>query len=218
MISMNKFKIVFWDFDGVIKDSVNVKTEAFVDIFKEYGNELTQKVKEHHIANGGMSRFEKIPLYASWAGKELNDQEINNYSKKFSEIAVQKVIDSNWVLGVEDILRKNPFGQKFILVSATPEKELQFILKELDLYDCFVSVYGSPMSKKTAIVRSINEYLVNTEECIMIGDAKADLEAAKANHIDFLLRLHDSNQSMTEVFKGFSVQNFINYESFFTNK
>jgi HAD superfamily hydrolase (TIGR01549 family) len=217
MISMNKFKIVFWDFDGVIKDSVNVKTDAFVDIFKEYGTELTQKVKEHHIANGGMSRFEKIPLYASWAGKELSEEEINNYSTRFSEIAVQKVIDSNWVLGVEEVLRENPYGQMFILVSATPVDELLFILKKLDLYDCFVSVYGSPMSKKTAIEKSIIEYLVNTEECVMIGDAKADLEAANANGINFLLRLHDSNQRMTEVFKGFSVQNFINYESFFTN-
>ncbi len=214
---MNKFKIVFWDFDGVIKDSVNVKTDAFVDIFKEYGTELTQKVKEHHIANGGMSRFEKIPLYASWAGKELSEEEINNYSTRFSEIAVQKVIDSNWVLGVEEVLRENPYGQMFILVSATPVDELLFILKKLDLYDCFVSVYGSPMSKKTAIEKSIIEYLVNTEECVMIGDAKADLEAANANGINFLLRLHDSNQRMTEVFKGFSVQNFINYESFFTN-
>jgi phosphoglycolate phosphatase-like HAD superfamily hydrolase len=215
---MNNFNIVFWDFDGVIKDSVNVKTEAFVEIFKDYGSVLTQKVREHHIANGGMSRFEKIPLYASWAGKQLGDKEINDYSKKFSEIAVQRVIDSKWVLGVEDVLRKNPYGQKFILVSATPEKELLLILKELDLCDCFVSIYGSPMQKKTAIERSINEFSAKSEECIMIGDAKADLDAANANQINFLLRLHDSNQSMKEIYKGFTVQNFINYESFFTNK
>ena len=214
---MNKFKIVFWDFDGVIKDSVNVKTDAFVDIFKEFGTELAKKVKEHHIANGGMSRFEKIPLYASWAGKELNEEDVIKYSKKFSEIAVQKVIDSNWVLGVEEILRKNPLRQKFILVSATPEEELQFILKKLDIYECFMSVYGSPMVKKIAIERCLNKYLVNPEDCIMIGDAKADLEAANANGINFLLRLHDSNQRMIDIFKGFSVQNFINYESFFTN-
>ncbi len=215
---MSNFKIVFWDFDGVIKDSVSVKTEAFVQLFKEYGNELTQKIKEHHIVNGGMSRFEKIPLYASWAGKELNEEEIKNYSKKFSEIAVQKVIDSKWVLGVEEVLKKKPFRQKFILVSATPEEELLFILKKLNLYDCFVSVYGSPMPKKTAIERSINEFSVNNEECLMIGDSQADLDAAIANNIKFLLRLHDSNQSMKKVFKGFSVNNFIDYESFFTNK
>jgi HAD superfamily hydrolase (TIGR01549 family) len=217
MIQINKFKIVFWDFDGVIKDSINVKTEAFVEIFKELGSEITQKVKEHHIANGGMSRFEKIPLYASWAGKELSNEDIIEYSDKFSQIAVQKVIDSNWVLGVEEVLRKNPLRQKFILVSATPEDEIRYILKKLDIYNCFLSVYGSPMLKKTAIKRCINEYLVNPKDCIMIGDAIADLEAANANSIDFLLRLHDSNQRMTEVFKGFSVQNFINYESFFTN-
>jgi phosphoglycolate phosphatase-like HAD superfamily hydrolase len=218
MISMNKFKIVFWDFDGVIKESVDVKTQAFVDIFKEFGPELTQKVKKHHIDNGGMSRFEKIPLYASWAGLELNDEEIINYSRKFSEIALRKVIDSKWVLGVEEVLRGNPYGQKFILVSATPEEELLFILKELDLINCFVSIFGSPMPKKTAIERSINQFAAKIEECIMIGDAKADLEAADANHINFILRLHDLNQNMKEVYKGFTVQNFINYESFYKNK
>jgi histidinol phosphatase-like enzyme len=73
------------------------------------------------------------------------------------------------------------------------------------------------MSKKSAIEMYINYHFINPDECIMIGDAKADLEAAAANNIRFLLRLHESNQKMTDVFKGFSVQNFINYESFFTN-
>ena len=217
MISINKFKIVFWDFDGVIKESVDVKTQAFVDIFKQYGPELTKKVKKHHIDNGGMSRFEKIPLYARWAGLELNDEEIISYSNKFSEIAVRKVIDSKWVFGVEEVLRKNPFGQKFILVSATPEEELLFILKELNLSNCFVSIFGSPMSKKTAIETSINRFSAKLEECVMIGDAKADMEAADANHINFILRLHGLNQNMKEIYKGFTVQNFINYESFYTN-
>lgn len=56
-------ELIFWDFDGVIKDSVSVKTLAFEKLFLPYGKKIAQKVKNHHEANGGVSRFEKIPLY-----------------------------------------------------------------------------------------------------------------------------------------------------------
>ncbi|MEC7219091.1 MAG: hypothetical protein VXW29_01645, partial [SAR324 cluster bacterium] len=38
------YKLIFWDFDGVIKDSVPLKTEAFDQLFCEYGEE------EHDLA------------------------------------------------------------------------------------------------------------------------------------------------------------------------
>ena len=57
-------KSVFvFDFDGVLADSVNIKTLAFYELYKEYGDSISSKVVEHHEANGGVSRFEKIKLY-----------------------------------------------------------------------------------------------------------------------------------------------------------
>ena len=53
-------KNIFFDFDGVIADSVNVKTEAFEKIYLPYGKEIAEKVINHHRENGGMSRFEKF--------------------------------------------------------------------------------------------------------------------------------------------------------------
>ena len=50
-ISMKKIQdseVIFWDFDGVIKDSVSVKAEAFKILFSEYGREIVQKVVNHH--------------------------------------------------------------------------------------------------------------------------------------------------------------------------
>ena len=60
---LDKYEMVFWDFDGVIKESVSVKTDAFEELFKPYGDIVRNKVKNHHIENAGMSRFNKIPLY-----------------------------------------------------------------------------------------------------------------------------------------------------------
>ena len=56
-------RVIFWDFDGVIKDSVPVKSEAFRKLFSPYGKKVTNSVVEHHMANGGMSRYKKIPYY-----------------------------------------------------------------------------------------------------------------------------------------------------------
>ena len=56
-VVFNDAKIVFWDFDGVIKDSVDVKTQAFIDLFDAYGSNVVQAVVAHHIKNGGISRF-----------------------------------------------------------------------------------------------------------------------------------------------------------------
>ena len=56
-------KYIFWDFDGVIKESVEVKSDAFENLFKSFGDEVAKKVRNHHEENGGVSRFDKLPLY-----------------------------------------------------------------------------------------------------------------------------------------------------------
>ena len=63
--------IVFWDFDGVIKDSVEVKAAAFERLFLPYGAEIARRVRQHHEAHGGMSRFDKVPLYLAWVMEYL---------------------------------------------------------------------------------------------------------------------------------------------------
>ena len=48
-VVFNDAKIVFWDFDGVIKDSVDVKTQAFMELFDIHGSNVVQKVVTHHL-------------------------------------------------------------------------------------------------------------------------------------------------------------------------
>ena len=113
--------LVFWDFDGVIKDSVEVKTQAFECLFEKYGEEVTSKVRQHHEANGGVNRFIKISYYFSeYVGKTVSKDVACRLSEEFSHLVVEKVVDSPWIPGVEKILRENPFQQKYILVTGTP--------------------------------------------------------------------------------------------------
>ena len=108
-MNLDKFELIFWDFDGVIKESVSVKTDAFVELFQSYGKDVCNKVKQHHIENGGMSRFNKIPLYLEWSNIAPTNERVDDMCAKFSGIVKNKVINSAWVPGVERFLRSNIF-------------------------------------------------------------------------------------------------------------
>ncbi|MGB9498885.1 MAG: hypothetical protein ACKVE4_03865 [Dissulfuribacterales bacterium] len=63
------WQAIFFDFDGVIFDSVNVKTDAFANMFEVYGAEVRDAVVKYHLDNGGVSRMEKFKYYYRHHGK-----------------------------------------------------------------------------------------------------------------------------------------------------
>ncbi len=208
MISTEKYDLIFWDFDGVIKESVSVKTDAYVKLFKPHGSDVCKQVKNHHLANGGMSRFDKIPLYLKWVGLEQNDAEVQNYCDKFSRIVKDKVIASEWVPGVQDFLQSNKEKYIFIMVSATPQNEIEEICKKLNLDWVFLKIYGSPASKSKSIKISMFHYEVDASSCVMIGDAQADIDAAQDNDIDFIFRRHSENLKLNINTNIQTIENF----------
>ncbi len=195
-INLDNIKILFWDFDGVIKDSVSVKTDAFVELFEIYGKEFKDKVKQHHIKNSGVSRYEKIPTYLEWCGIKPTNSEVQNLCDQFGRIVKKRVISCSWVSGVEEFLDCNYKKYIFIMVSATPQEELLDICKTLKINHYFNKIYGSPTSKYNAIKKSISHYNISSDECLMFGDAKADIDAAKENNIKFIFRKHKLNQNL----------------------
>lgn len=207
-ILFSRPKVIFWDFDGVIKDSIEVKTQAFVDLFRPFGDAVSERVRDHHLAHGGMSRFDKVPLYLQWAGTEYDSATAAEYCDRFSQLVLQGVINAPWVAGVESFLRGNPHRQKFIVVSATPQDELAHILRALDLTNCFTEVFGAPTCKEDAIRITLAACSQEPHDCLMIGDARADLEAAQANAIPFLLRRHDTNADVFATYTGPSIKDF----------
>jgi phosphoglycolate phosphatase-like HAD superfamily hydrolase len=207
-VLVGKAVLIFWDFDGVIKDSVEVKTQAFFQLFMNFGEIVTEKVCKHHEAHGGMSRFDKLPIYLEWAGLEPNLSTVSDYCEQFSQRVLQGVIDAPWVPGVESYLRNKSNKQTFLLVSATPQDELEHILRALDLRTCFAEVYGAPILKQDAIGKALHERGIEARDCLMIGDAQADLDASEANQVPFLLRKHGSNTNVFASYTGTSVKDF----------
>ena len=200
--------MIFWDFDGVIKESVDVKTHAYVTLFLHFGVELVARVREHHESHGGLSRFEKLPLYLQWAGEVSSPLLVQEYCDQFARLVVDKVINSSWVSGVEEYLRGNIHRQLFVLVSATPQQELDRILTALNLNECFVGVFGAPIEKKDAISNFLDSAAIDSRDCLMIGDAREDFQAAQANGVSFLLRRHTTNSMIFTDYTGPSLKDF----------
>ena len=185
---LRSYTAIMWDFDGVIKDSVDIKTKAYESLFMPYGSDIAKLVKEHHEANGGMSRFDKIPVYLDFAGLKPSESVVKDYCERFSKSVMEGVVDSPWVPGVREYLLDSNAKQLFVLVTATPQSEIEIILDRLDISSCFKKVFGAPIRKETAISNALEHYDLSPNEVLMIGDSISDLEAAQRNLVPFLLR------------------------------
>lgn len=203
--------VIFWDFDGVIKDSVEVKSIAFETLFLPYGLEIARRVREHHEANGGISRFDKIPLYLGWAGERANDSRVQDFCNRFSKLVSQAVIDSPWVPGVHEYLLRHHPQKYFVLVTATPQNEIQDIIDILDIAYCFREVHGAPKKKASAIRDVLNRLHCHASQALMVGDADTDLIAAQNTSINFLLRRTPLNKTVQASYAGPMFDN-LNYE------
>jgi len=204
---LQKAQMIFWDFDGVIKDSVEVKSEGFERLFMPYGSEVAERVRQHHEAHGGISRYEKMPVYLGWAGESASADQVQKFCDQFASLVLQAVIDAPWVPGVREYLIANHSRQRFILVTATPQQEIERILQGLELTHCFQQVHGAPMSKATAIKNVLQQMQCPAEHAVMVGDTETDLKAAIANHVPFLLRRTPLNQTLREQYSGLMFDN-----------
>lgn len=201
-MALSAASLIFWDFDGVIKDSVDVKTLAYENLFLPFGRETARRVRLHHESNGGISRFDKIPLYLTWAGEQATAAQVNTFCARFSQSVLQAVIDSPWVAGVREYLLHHFSRQYFVLVTATPQEEIEQILAALDLAHCFREVHGAPTKKSHAIRAVLPRLECAPAQALMIGDAESDLQAAQANLVPFLLRRTPLNLSLQASYSG----------------
>ncbi|WP_279632422.1 HAD family hydrolase [Leptospira kanakyensis] len=201
---------MFWDFDGVIKDSVDVKTDAYISLFPNAPREVLEKIKSHHLEYGGISRLEKIPIYLDLVGIQPTNQVITEYLDQFANLVVQKVISSPWVPGVEQTLKQKQNDQKFVIVTGTPQTEIEEILVQLQINSIFDRIFGAPTQKSKAIEWALQNYNSKIEDSILIGDSKTDWLAAQKTGIQFLLRETD-NSDFSIHYSGNKIKDFIGF-------
>ena len=181
-------KNIIFDFDGVIIDSMSIRTDGFRDIFNKYDNFLVEKLVEYHNINGGLSRFNKIKyFYNELLKQEISEERIQEYADEFSLIMRDK-LTSKKVLIIDTVkfIKENYSKNNMHIASGSEEKELQFLCEKLEISHCFKSIKGSPIHKNELVKMIIKENNYDINETIIIGDSINDFEAAQINNIGFL--------------------------------
>jgi phosphoglycolate phosphatase-like HAD superfamily hydrolase len=203
-------KGIIFDFDGVIAESVQIKSDAFAVLYKPYGPGIVKKVVEHHEANGGMSRYEKFKIYHElFLNKTIAEEENSALANHFSDLTVENVIAAPYVRGALEFITKSYDKYKLFISTGMPTEEMEKILAGRKIANYFTDVFGSPAKKTVHVSNILNNYNLDPNELIFYGDSKTDLDAAKHANISFVLIKNKYNQTLSVSFRGKIINNFI---------
>ena len=205
------WEAVFFDFDGVILDSVDIKTKAFAKMFRHYGPEVEQAVVDYHLANGGVSRFKKFEYYyKNILQKPINKDTLQVLGSEFNQLAIEGVLAAPFIHGALETLEhlKKQDVPAFV-VSGTPDEEIKVIAEKRKIAPYFLEVHGSPRKKEEIVKDIARRYGYRLGDCLFIGDAMTDFEAAKVCGTRFLGVVKDGEESLfpegTIVINGITV-------------
>jgi len=206
-------KNIFFDFDGVIAESVSAKTDAFEEMYLPYGKDIAAKVVEYHKLHGGVSRYEKFKYFhKEFLNEVINKEKVDELAIQFSNIVLDKVINSDEVLGANYFIKKYHTKFQFWIITGTPTKEIELIAKKRKLSSFFIGLHGSPNNKRYWTENLIKKYKLNRDEIIFLGDATTDIDAADFSKIHFALRENEENKEIFKDYKGLRFKDFYQLE------
>ncbi|HOW53929.1 MAG TPA: HAD-IA family hydrolase [Syntrophorhabdaceae bacterium] len=205
-------RTIIFDFDGVLVESNNIKTEAFSALFKGMCNdEQHRRIVQHHIDNLGVSRYKKfVHIYRNILGKDIGQKELDDLSRSFSGLVMERVVKAPSVNGAMEFLQNNK-DYKCYIVSATPHEEINEIVRLRSIKGYFAGIYGSPKEKEELIDDILVKGKHSTESTVYVGDGMNDYRAAKKCGVHFIARIHDDNEELLSL-NCPKIRNFLDIE------
>ncbi len=182
-------KAIVFDFDGVLCESVEIKTQAFRKLFASHPERL-EEVIDFHMRNGGLSRFAKFEIiYRDILKKPLPEEEMARLAREFVVYSREAVIAAPMVRGAMEFLEE--YSRKILLfvASGTPETEMVEIVKAKGLGAYFRGVFGSPRLKADIVRTIFEQYALKAAEVIFVGDSLTDHAAAQQTGLFFVGRV-----------------------------
>ncbi len=195
-------KVLIFDFDGTIADSLDALVRIANKYSKSYGyKRITDEKRDqmrHETSQAIMSDFGLSPwrlLFLALRVKaelrrEIPDIKLNSGMKK----ALDQLHEQGYTLGI---------------ATSNSKRTVELFLKNHNL-DCFDFVYGRTVFSKATIIKSIlRKYNFDPKQVTYIGDETRDIDAARAVGIGIIsvawgmnsaeiLRSHNPDHVITE--------------------
>ena len=182
------FKVILWDFDGVIIDSNSVREFGFREVLKEFDPEQVEQLIDFHNANGGWSRYVKFRyFYEEILKRQISESQVQELANRFSSIMVERLPNPELLIQetVRFIQEMNSQGKEMHIVSGSDGNELRSLCEQLELSKYFLSINGSPTPKSALVKAIIDNSNISASQYCLIGDAMNDYDAAVQNEIQF---------------------------------
>ena len=187
MLTFGKGSAIFFDFDGVLIDSVVTKTQAYRDLFAAYEEEMVARLITYHQEHGGISRVEKIKhAFKHFIDEEYSEEKANRYAARYSKLVFDKVVAAPWIAGAEGFVKRFYSQVPMFIISGTPQDELREIVVRKEMESYFEKVLGSPVKKPNHVRQLVAEFGLLVENCFFIGDAMTDYRAAHETGVPFI--------------------------------
>lgn len=180
---------VIFDFDGVIVESMDIKTSAFRRIFSDRVD-AQEAIAALHLQHEGVDRLTKIEMIcAEILHEPLSAAQKAALAQRFSEAVIDEVISCPLVDGALALLERWHGLLPMAVASGTPEPELQQIVRRRELDKFFCAVRGSPPGKSQLVGDLLSENGWHTDRVLLIGDAMTDYRAAADHGLRFIGRV-----------------------------
>lgn len=188
-------RAIVLDFDGVILESVYIKTRAFCSLFQDHPSKISEIVRIHREM-AGISRFEKFKIiYRDVLQKPLTESETERLGREFSAFVVDDMGTCPFVPGAKEFLEEQSRRLPIFIVSGTPEDELKEIVARRNLGKYCRGVHGSPRSKDVLLRQVLAGNSWQPRDVVFVGDAMTDYQAASEVGVHFVARVADGESS-----------------------
>ena len=182
-----RFDAIVFDFDGTLIASNEIKTWAFGELYKEYGDNIVQQIITYNNEHEGVSRFIKFRYWHENFLDQPYTKEIGKYlSGSFSQLVFDAVVQVPFVEGALEFLEKHYQHLPLFVASGTPEPELIKIIKHRSIIHFFQGIYGAPSTKTEILQGILKENQLQPEKILMLGDALTDWEGAQGVGAEFI--------------------------------
>ena len=208
-MTLQQYKVIILDFDGVVVESNHIKQKAFEYVFAAYPQHLKEIMAFHHATNA--IRFEKFKyVYDHILHLPYSRAIENELGAVFSNFCVAKIVQCPSVNGAIEFLKYFYGRCPIYLVTINPQADLDIILKERGLEFYFKGIFPVTGTKQVAINQILKDEKISALEAVFIGDSQNDVESAQASGVDFIGRKSDMALSNVPVIFD-DMQQILNY-------
>src|SRR5215217_1701726 len=179
---------IIFDLDGVILDSVALKTDLFL---RCYGDELTGEhktyIRAHQARHGGVGRGDKFEHFElALFGRQPTPENVARLTRLYGDFLAEEIDNCSYLPGAEAFLTAAGKELPLHLVSGTLHEDLVRILNDRNLMEHFVSIIGSPTRKLEAFRAIVAQEKYDPMTVLAIGDARTEFDAAIALGMQFV--------------------------------